>query len=129
MSRSGARQVVLGLTALVFLGIAAGSLVAPHAMAHGLGYRLDSIDALSEFRAIYVGLWLATALLMLVAARRAELTILGDLAGLLVLGQVLGRLVSLVLDGMPSARIWAPFVLEAIGGLAILALRPGSRPR
>lgn len=64
--------MVLGLTALVFLGIALASLVRPHVMAEGVGYRLDSVDALSEFRAIYVGLWVATAVVLLVALARVE---------------------------------------------------------
>lgn len=40
-----ARRVVLILAAIVFFGIAAGSLVAPHAMAEPLGYQLSSIPA------------------------------------------------------------------------------------
>lgn len=53
MKSSKGRQILLGLTALVFAVIAAGSLFAPHKMAEGLGYSLDSVDALSEFRAVY----------------------------------------------------------------------------
>lgn len=93
-------------------------------MARGLGYSLDSIDARSEFRAIYVGLWLATAFLMLVALIRVHQAVLGDMCAILVLGQVVGRIVSLGLDGMPSARIWPMFVLEALGAVALLVVRP-----
>jgi ABC-type thiamin/hydroxymethylpyrimidine transport system permease subunit len=127
MKSSKARQVLLGLTSLVFAGIAAGSLVAPRKMAEGLGYSLDSVDALSEFRAVYVGLWLATAVLMVVALGRVREAILGDLCAILVLGQTLGRVVSLLLDGMPSERVWPMFVLEALDGVALLVVRP-SRP-
>jgi ABC-type thiamin/hydroxymethylpyrimidine transport system permease subunit len=121
---SRVRQVLLGIVALVFAGIAVGSLVAPHEMAAGLGYRLDNVDALSEYRAIYVGLWLAHAALFVVALRRVEQALIGDLGALLVLGQVAGRLLSLALDGAPSARIWPMFLLEALGGLVLLAVRP-----
>jgi hypothetical protein len=124
VKNSKARGILLGLTALVFIGIAAGSLLAPHKMAAGLGYTLDNVDALNEFRAIYVGLWLATAALMIVALRRIEEPLLGDLGALLILGQTAGRILSLVLDGTPSARIWPVFILEAIGGLALLVVRP-----
>lgn len=124
MASSRARQVLLGIVALVFTGIAVASLIAPHTMADGLGYTLTNVDALSEFRAIYVGLWLATAALFVVAIRRIDDPLLGDLGGILVLGQVFGRVLSLVIDGPPTARIWPIFVLEAIGGLAILAVRP-----
>jgi len=90
MKNSKARQVPFALTALVFAAIAAAALVAPRKMAEGLGYSLDSVDALSEFRAIYVGLWLATAVL-LVALRRVNEAPLGDLRALLILGQTSGE--------------------------------------
>lgn len=124
MKSSKARQVLLGLTALVFTGVAVASLFAPHKMAEGLGYSLDSVDALSEFRAIYVGLWLATAVLLVVALRRVREALLGDLCAILVLGQTAGRIASLLLDGMPSGRVWPIFVVEAIGGVALLVVRP-----
>jgi hypothetical protein len=124
MTRRRLRQVILGIVALVFTGIAVASLIAPHRMADGLGYTLTNVDALSEFRAIYVGLWLATAALLVVAARRIDEPLLGDLGAILVLGQVFGRVVSLVVDGPPTARIWPMFILEAVGGLAMLSVRP-----
>lgn len=93
-------------------------------MAAGLGYTLDNVDALNEFRAIYVGLWLATAALLIIALRRIDEPLLGDVAAMLVLGQTGGRLLSLLLDGTPSMRIWPFFILEAIGGLVLLIVRP-----
>ena len=110
--------------ALVFTGVAVASALAPHKMAAGLGYTLDNVDALNEFRAIYVGLWLATAGLLIIALRRINEPLLGDLGAMLVLGQTSGRLLSLLLDGTPSVRIWPWFILEAIGGLALLIVRP-----
>jgi hypothetical protein len=134
MKSSRLRRVLLGLSAVVFAGIAVASLVAPRMMAEGVGYSLASVDAFSEFRAVYVGLWLATAVLFVIALRRVELAILGDLCALLVLGQTLGRMASLVLDGVPSGRVWPMFVLEAVGGVALLLVRPSEpaaadRPR
>src|SRR5687767_1009350 len=98
-------------------------------MAAGLGYSLTNVDALSEFRAIYVGLWLATALVLVVALRRVRDALLGDICAILILGQTAGRLASLLLDGAPSARVWPMFVLEALGGVALLAVRPSDTPR
>lgn len=127
-----ARRAVLVLAALVFAAVAVASLVAPHATAASFGYTLANVDALSEFRAVYVGVWLATAVLLVVAANRIEQLILGDLAAVIILGQSAGRILSLVLDGVPSGRIWPFFVLELIGGLLLLLLRPraavASRP-
>ena len=128
MKNSKVRQILLGLTAVVFASIAVLSLLMPHTMAEGLGYTLSGVDALNEFRAIYVGLWFSTAVLLVVALRRIHEPVLGDLGALLVLGQTGGRILSVLLDGMPSARVWPIFVLEAIGGLALLIVRP-SEPR
>jgi hypothetical protein len=97
-------------------------------MAEGLGYTLSSVDALNEFRAVYVGLWLATAALLVIALRRIQEPLLSDLGALLILGQTGGRILSLLLDGTPSAKVWPIFILEAIGGLALLIVRP-SEPR
>jgi uncharacterized protein DUF4345 len=127
VTSSRARQVLLIVTAGVFAGLAAASLVAPHTMAEGIGYTLDSVDALSEFRAVYLGLWLATAAFLLVAARRVDDPLLGDLGAMLVLGQTAGRLVSLMLDGIPSGRVWPIFILEAVGGVVLLLVRPAPR--
>jgi ABC-type thiamin/hydroxymethylpyrimidine transport system permease subunit len=124
MKSSKVRQVLLGLTAAVFVAIAIASLLAPQAMAQELGYALLSVDALSEFRAIYVGLWLATAVLLVVAIRRVEVALLGDFCAILVLGQTGGRIMSLLLDGIPSMRVWPIFLLEAVGGIALLVVRP-----
>lgn len=121
---SRARQVLLGLTAAVFVAIAVASLVAPKPMAEGLGYSLLSVDALSEFRAVYVGLWLATAAVLVIAIRRVDVALLGDFCAILVLGQTAGRIVSLFLDGIPSRNVWPIFLLEAVGGLALLWVRP-----
>jgi hypothetical protein len=123
------RQVLLGVTALVFTGIALASLVAPHEMAAGLGYTLDNVDALNEFRAIYVGLWLATAGLLVTALRRVNDPLLGDLGAMLILGQTGGRLLSLLLDGTPTMRIWPVFILEAVAGVALLVVRPSAPTR
>ena len=54
MRSSRLRRVLLYLTAFVFVVFPVGSLAVPHKMAEGLGYTLDNVDALNEFRAIYV---------------------------------------------------------------------------
>jgi hypothetical protein len=129
MKNSKLRRFLLGVPALVFVLVALASLVAPHWMAEGLGYSLASVDALSEFRAVYVGVWLATAALLVVALRRVQDALLGDLCAVLILGQTFGRVVSLLLDGIPSGRVWPMFILEALGGAALLLVRPSAPMR
>jgi hypothetical protein len=120
-----ARKIVLIAPILVFAGIAVASLVRPHFMAAGLGLRLDNVDALSEYRAIYVGLWLAHVMVLVVALRRLREPIFGDLVAVLILGQVVGRILSLAIDGMP-AKVLPTFAAEAASGLAILLVRPAA---
>jgi hypothetical protein len=115
---------VLALAAAAFAAIALGSLVAPHQMAAPFDYELATRNALNEYRAIYVGLWLAHVAVLSWAALRIDLTYLGDVAGLLILGQVAGRLASFVLDGLPDARIAPPAMAELAAGGLILLLRP-----
>ena len=124
MRHTMARRGLLIAAALVFVVIAIASLLIPHQMAEGLGYRLDNVDALNEYRAVYVGVWMATAIIFLVAARHIEQSLLGDLAAILILGQTAGRVLSCLLDGFPSARVWPMFILELVGGVAILLIRP-----
>jgi hypothetical protein len=121
------RRAVLLITAAVFVLIAARANLQPR-FAH-LGKHLDGVDALNEFRAIYLGLWLAQAALLVIATRRVREPILGDLGALLILGQVFGRLVSLVVDGMPGPSIWAIGTLELVGGVVILLVRPAASAR
>jgi hypothetical protein len=126
ITRPRIRQAVLVISALVFTGIAIGSLVAPKQMAAQLGYSLLSTDAYSEFRAVYIGVWLATAVLLVVAARHIGLSLIADLGALLILGQTAGRLISIILDGFPSLNVWPIALLELLGGLAILLSRPNN---
>jgi hypothetical protein len=122
-----ARRALLGLAALVFAGIAAASLLAPRQMAAPFDYSLATINALNEYRAIYVGLWLAHAIVLIWAAWRIDLVHLGDAAAILILGQVAGRLTSVAIDGLPDARLAAPAVAELLSGLLILLLRAPKR--
>lgn len=118
------RRVVLYLIAGVFFFIAMASLVMPNEMAKPLGYELISLNALNEFRAIYVGLWLAHVLIFVIAARNIHQVILGDVCGILVAGQVVGRLISLAIDGVPSVDLFPVATAEALGAIILFALRP-----
>jgi hypothetical protein len=126
------RRILLSLAALAFFAVALGSLIAPHKMAEPFGYELTSPNALNEYRAIYVGLFLAHAVVLLWAVRRIEHAALGDVAGLLILGQAVGRIVSIAVDGIPSSDMWGMLVGEGVGGALLLLVRPssaGTHPR
>ncbi len=117
-----ARQGVLGLVGAVYALIAVASFVAPDTMAAGLGYRLDNVDARNEYSAIYVGLWLATALIFGLSARRPRDRSLLLVCLLLIAGQVVGRLAAAATAGLPTARLLPPSLIEAVGTLVLFLM-------
>ena len=120
------RRILLVLTALIFIVIAVRAVFAPEQMAAGLGYVLTGSNGYSEFYAIYLGVWLATAALAILAAVRVRQSLIGDLVAMFVLAQPVGRLFALARFGLPEGLLLVMFVLEAVGGLLILGVRPSA---
>jgi hypothetical protein len=118
------RRTLLVLTGLVFIVIAVRAVFAPEQMASRLGYVLTGSNGYSEFYAIYLGVWLATAALAILAAFRIRQPLIGDVVAMFVLAQPIGRLFALVTYGPPEHVLLAMFALEAVGGLLILSARP-----
>lgn len=118
------RRICLCLTALVFFAITVRAILAPEKMAHGLGYMLSNQNSYSEFYAIYFGVWIATAILALLAAVRVRQALLGDLVAMFVLAQPVGRVWALLQYGLPEGTLLVLFVVELIGGLILLLVRP-----
>lgn len=121
-----ARAVLLWLIAAVFALLAVRSWWTPQAVARELGYEIADRNGWSELHAIYVGLWLAHALLAGYAALHVELAVLGDAIAVLILGQPLGRLIAAPRHGFPRGPLLAFFALEVVGGLLLLAVRPAA---
>jgi hypothetical protein len=121
-----ARQILLGLTALVFLILAVRTWWVPDQVARELGYAIKDGNGYSELHAIYVGLWLSHAALAAYALAHVDQAVLGDIIAALVLGQPLGRLIAVPRHGLPRGPLLAFFALEIVGGIALLAVRPGA---
>ena len=119
-----ARQVLLGLTALVFLILALRAWWVPDKVAGELGYAIRDANGYSELHAIYVGLWLAHSALGVYALVHIDQAALGDILALLILGQPLGRMIAVPKFGLPGGPLLAFFALEVIGGVVLLAVRP-----
>jgi Na+-driven multidrug efflux pump len=120
------RRVLLNVTALVFVVIAARAVVTPDEMASSLGYVLSGANGYSEFYAIYLGVWAATAILAVVAAVRVRQPLIGDLVAMFVLAQPVGRMFALMRFGLPEGTLLGMFALETVGGLLILYVRPSA---
>ena len=119
------RQLLLGATGATFVGFALWGIAAPVAMAKPLGYALDNNNARSEFHAIYVGVFIAQALLCALAAMRVEDAVLGDLVAVFLLAQPVGRLIAGLRGAFPTGVLRALFAIELIGGVVLLLVRPG----
>jgi hypothetical protein len=121
------RRIVLAGSGLTFGTIAVAAVLWPRAVAVQYGLHLDGVDAFNEFRAVFVGFWLALAISMIVAARRPALTTLGDLCGLALLLQAAGRLLSVTVDGKPSLSFLGAMIGEAMAGAIVLLARTAKR--
>lgn len=122
------RQILLSAAGAVFVGFALWAAIGPKSLAATVGYRLDSPNAMSEFHAIYVGVFLAQALLCALAVVRIDDAIIGDLVAVFLLAQPVGRVLAWFRKGWPHGSLRAAFILELAGGLAILLVRPGVQP-
>lgn len=118
------RQFLLSATALVFLFFCLWALIKPTLLASMLGYELKTPNSISEFHAIYVGVFAAQALLCCLAVTRVEDAIVGDLVAVFLLAQPLARLVAFFRKGIPIGFLRVLFILEIIAGLALLMVRP-----
>jgi hypothetical protein len=127
--RARLRGQLLQATATIHSLAALAALLDPDRVADAMGLFLVGVNGYSQFYALYVGVRLATAGLALLAARRGDQPILGDLTASFILAQPLGRLVAAFAIGLPQGLLFVVSGIEAVLGLALLLLRPqGKRP-
>jgi hypothetical protein len=122
--RHSLRSQLLRVTATASSLAALSAFLDPDRTAEAMGLFLVGVNGYSQFYAIYVGVRLATAGLALLAARRGDQPILGDLAALFILAQPLGRLAASFAIGLPQGLLFVLSGIEVLVGLALLLLRP-----
>lgn len=122
--RAKSRRVLLRLVALVHSLAALAAVLDPDLVAEAMGLFLVGVNGYSQFFATFVGVRLATAGLALLAARRGDQPLLGDLTALLLLAQPGGRLVAAFAIGLPTGVLFVICAVELLAGLTLLALRP-----
>jgi hypothetical protein len=118
--RSQLLQVIATVNSLAALS----AMLDPDRTAAMMGQFLVGVNGYSQFYAIYVGVRLAIAGLALLAARRGDQPILGDLAALFILAQPLGRFIASFAIGLPQGLLFVVSGIEVLIGLALLLLRP-----
>jgi hypothetical protein len=125
--RERLRGQLLQATATASSLAALAAMLDPDRIAVAMGLFLVGVNGYSQFYALYVGVRLATAGLALLAARRGDQPILGDLAALFILAQPLGRLVASFAIGLPQGILFLISGIELLVGLTLLALRPSGK--
>lgn len=114
-------RLALVLTGLVWLGVALGGLFYPDQLTGWTGIDLESRTARSEYRAVFGGLPAGLALVHLVAAFRSAWLRPGLwMATTLVVGLLAGRILTVVVDGVPGPVAWA--LTGAEGFLLVICL-------
>ena len=126
MHNNFGRRALLMVTALIFGANAVQAAFSPDSWAEDLGFSLLEPNGYSEIYAVYVGVWLATAFLCVLASARVREPLLGDLAAMFILAQPVARLLALPQFGLPEGLLLAFFALEVVGGLALVAVRPSA---
>lgn len=114
-------RIFLILLALATLNIAVQAILDPQAIFDNVQVQLSNLTARNSVRALYGGVNLAFGLFWLVAAFRAQRTGL-TLALLYTGGFALGRILSLLLDGMPGAFAMQWLVTESVFACAAAGL-------
>lgn len=119
------RQLFLISTAIGLVPIALSYGLAPQqSLSQLFGLQVDSVNGFHIFRAI-TGLYLALALFWVMGALRAGLR-QAALLSLVVfmLGLAIGRVVSILVDGMPNTLLQVYLLLElGIGVVGLLLLK------
>ena len=123
MLRERMNQAALGMAALVFAWVGVNGLFAPEAIAGPVELLASSASAHNEIRANYGGMHLAMSALFLMGAisaafRWTSTVVLTLFSG----GLVIGRLLSLVLDGVPNPFVMQLLITEATAAASGAAL-------
>jgi hypothetical protein len=127
VSATSRAQWRAGLLKIIALACSLGAWFAmldPDRVATQFGVLLSGVNGYSQFYATYVGVRLATAALALLAARRGDQPILGDITAMFLLASPLGHLVASFAIGPPQGLVLELCVAQLVGGIMLLALRP-----
>lgn len=112
-------KIFLLLAGAIFVGVGAYNLALPVDAISIFEIELRHVSSLNEIRANYGGMHLLLGLFFLYGAHAQHFRLPALLfVAVFTGGLVLGRVVSLALDGSPNPFVWAFLALEAVGCLA-----------
>lgn len=114
-------KVFLVLVGLAFLNVAIQAMINPQSVMNFVSVQLENISARNSTRAYYGGVNLTFAVFLIYGAfkMKREALILASLYGG---GFVIGRLYSIVTEGVPSSFILTWLTIESVLTIVSLAL-------
>lgn len=122
-------RVYLGVAALVFCGLGLALLVWPVQILKHVEVSFNTTTAFADIRADYGGCLLGVGVFLGWCVSKSELVRVGLLCtGLTFTGYASGRLLSLVLDGMPKPIIFTLTIIEVMGAATAFGLIPFAPP-
>ena len=119
-------RAVLGMSALVLLGVGLGGLLAQEAFYEGYDIAVDgAVSLASELRGVGAALALSGLATAAGAASTRWAFPSAMVGAFVLLGYASGRLVSLLVDGVPTSAILAAGAVEVVLGTssAVVAVR------
>ena len=106
----------LFVTGLIFALVGLYSLIDPNAALAPLGLHFQTVDSFSQERGTAGGVTLAVGIFLIASAHYRKLVLPALWMVTMVLGGLeAGRLVSLVVDGVPGKIVWIYAALEVFG--------------
>ncbi|EPG73417.1 PF14248 domain protein [Leptospira fainei serovar Hurstbridge str. BUT 6] len=106
----------LFLNLAVYFAFAVSFFIAPTTLANQIGFSIHSTAALADFRAMYGGLCLGIGILILLGILRQKTRIAAiQISVFTAGGLLLGRLVTLLLDGSGNEYIYISMLTEVFG--------------
>ena len=118
------RRVVLVIVGLGYLGIGIAALFDLRFIVEQYGFGFLGPNSFNGFRGLFNGFFFAFAFIYFLAAKKIDQPLLGDVAGIIILAESLGRLLSFIIDGAPDFIFIRAFLSEFIPGVIILLTRP-----
>ena len=117
------QKLALGIAGLAALTIGLAIVAAPHGFYATYGIALGADPSLlSELRAPGANLFVLGALILAGAFRPGMARLSAALGAVVYFAYALGRVVSIVLDGLPASGLVEALVIEVvIGGLCLVA--------
>lgn len=118
-------RIYLWICAILFVGLGVALMFWPAEILKGVEVSFVTPTAFADIRADYGGCIFGLGLFLVYCSTRQQLVRLGLFCtGMTFSGYLLGRLISLGIDGMPKQIIFVLIIFELVAALIAFAMMP-----